>query len=66
MIKKNEGTNNIPYLKYNVNSINGFSFLIDRIIFGKEFTNNPTKLLENVFINENYRKKYSKTYSGKK
>ena len=56
MIRYNEGTNNIPYLKCNVNSINGLSFLIDRIIFGKEFSFNPTKLLTNMLTNEDYRK----------
>jgi hypothetical protein len=64
MIIINEGTNNIPFLKCNVNSINLFQFLIDRIIFGNEFSNNPQKLYDNLMINEDFREKYCKTYCG--
>ena len=44
MNRLNQGTNNIQYIKCNVNSINHFHHLIEKSIFGEKYSDNPTKI----------------------
>ena len=44
MNRLNQGTNNISYIKCNVNSINHFHQLIEKSIFGEKYSDNPTKI----------------------
>ena len=61
MISLNRGTNNIPYIKCNVNSRLSFHRLIENIIFGSSNNSILYEILSD--INEN--KIYIKTFSGK-
>lgn len=55
---------NLPYLECNVNSVNLFHMLIDRIIFGEDYKKNPTKYFYSTFFNEENRKNFLNKYKG--
>lgn len=57
---------NLPYLKCNVNSVNLFHMLIERIIFGEDYKKNPTKYFYTTVFNEEERKNFLKAYKGEK
>ena len=66
MIQSNEGTGNIPFIKCNVNSINFFHMLIERVIFGKDYSSNPN-LFSFIYRanNKGLQTKFKNTYNGK-
>lgn len=65
MNRLNQGTNNIPYIKCNVNSINHFHHLIEKSIFGEKYSDNPTKIYYNILSNEKVKEEYLKKYCGR-
>ena len=61
MINLNKGTNNIPYIKCNINSRLSFHRIIESIIFGS--SNNS--IIYEILSNKNVNNIYIKTFSGK-
>ncbi len=61
MINLNRGTNNIPYIKCNINSRLSFHRIIESIIFGS--SNNS--ILYEILSNKKENNIYIKTFSGK-
>ena len=66
MIRLNEGSGNIPFLKCNVNSINFFYNLLERAIFGKEYATNPNLFsIINRIGDDHSNELYLNSYNGK-
>ena len=66
MIQLNSGTGNVPFIKCNVNSVNTFFHLIERTIFGKNYTTNPNLFSRlHRFKDKNLEEKYINSYNGK-
>ena len=66
MVQLNSGTGNIPFIKCNVNSVNTFFHLIERTIFGKNYTTNPNLFSQlHRFKDKNLEEKYINSYNGK-
>ena len=67
MVQLNSGTGNVPFIKCNVNSVNTFFHLIERTIFGKNYTTNPNLFSRlHRFKDKNLEEKYINSYNGKK
>ena len=66
MDKANEKTNNIPYIKCKVNSVNIFSNVLLKAFFGNEFNSKNISFFYNVFCNRDEKNKYREIYNKTK